>query len=130
MTDAGQTQQAAPRGILAPHHVVPDFLAPESVAALLDYVQRHEAEFQPTGVGATATPMVNHEIRRSSGLRALGQFRPLLKARLLELAPALIAQLRLSAFEISRVELQLVAHGDGAFYKRHIDTETGGETEH
>ena len=33
----------------------------------------------------------------------------------------------LTAFEVSQVELELMAHGDGAFYKRHLDTQTGGD---
>ena len=54
----------------------------------------------------------------------------MLRARALELAPDLIAGLRLTPFEISKVELELVAHGDGAFYARHIDTAMSGSAEH
>jgi Rps23 Pro-64 3,4-dihydroxylase Tpa1-like proline 4-hydroxylase len=41
----------------------------------------------------------------------------------------LIAQLRVSTFEMAGIEIQLVAHGDGAFYKPHIDTRTGPESD-
>ncbi|HXQ14253.1 MAG TPA: 2OG-Fe(II) oxygenase [Caulobacteraceae bacterium] len=131
MTQAGQTGEiAAPRGLLAPYHVVPNFLEPDRLAALLDFAARHEAEFEPTGVVGRTRPGPDPNIRRSTGLRQLGEFRPLLRARLLDLAPALIAELRLSPFEVSKVELELVAHGDGAYYKRHIDTATARDEAH
>jgi Rps23 Pro-64 3,4-dihydroxylase Tpa1-like proline 4-hydroxylase len=38
-------------------------------------------------------------------------------------AQALLAELKMSASELSRFETELVAHGDGAFYARHIDTQ-------
>ena len=131
MTDAAQTdKRAPPRGFLAPYRVIPDFLGADLVAELLAFARDHEAAFAPTGVGGGAGRVTDPQIRRSRGLRALGRFRPLLKARLRERAPALIAALRMSPFEVSRIELELVAHGDGAFYKRHIDTATSSGGEH
>ena len=132
MTDAGQTDKvAAPRGILAPYRVIPDFLGAGRVADLLAFARDHEAEFARTGVGVgDGGRTTNPQIRRSRGLSRLGRFRPLLQARMREQAPALIAQLRLSPFEVAQVELELVAHGDGAFYRRHIDTASGVGAEH
>jgi SM-20-related protein len=131
MTEVGQSSEvAAPRSILPPYHVIHDFLPPEIVAALLAFAEQHEHEFSPTGVGDDPRAAVNPAVRVSTGLRRIGRFRPLLKARLLELAPGLIAALKLTPFEVSQVELQLVAHGDGAFYVRHIDTQMIRPTEH
>jgi SM-20-related protein len=131
MTQVVETSEIAPpRGMLAPYRVVPNFLEPEPLAALLGFAARHEAQFEPSGVVGRAKPGPDPEIRRSTGMRRLGEFRPLLRARLLALAPTLIAELRLSAFEVSKVELELVAHGDRAFYKRHIDTMTAVEAAH
>lgn len=127
MTDPGQAAQTAgARGVMAPHLVLRDFLPARTVAALLDFAVAHEAEFTPTGVGRHSGARPDPEVRVSRGLRRMPEFRPLITARLLELAPALTAALRATPFEPSSVELQLVAHGDGAFYKRHIDTATGG----
>jgi SM-20-related protein len=128
MIDAEQTLGAPTLSIAPPHCVVRDFLPAETVAALLDFAQDHEAEFEPTGVGEAAA--LDPTIRVSHGLRRIRPFRPLLTERLLQAAPALIAGLRVSPFEVSRVELQLVAHGDGAFYAPHIDLEIGGHAEH
>jgi SM-20-related protein len=131
MTEVGQSSEvAAPRSILPPCHVIRDWLEPETVAALLDFAEQHQDQFSPTGVGDDPGAAVNRAVRVSTGLRRIGRFRPLLKARLLELAPGLIAALKLTPFEVSQVELQLVAHGDGAFYVRHIDTQMIRPTEH
>ena len=118
---------AAPHSILPPHHVIHDFLPAETVAALLAFAEAHEAEFTPTGVGGGPVAAPDPALRVSMGLRRLGVFGPLLEARLLALAPALIAELRLAPFEASQVELQLVAHGDRAFFARHIDIQPGGQ---
>ena len=131
MTQAEQQGEvAAPRGLLAPYRLFENFLEPDRLADLLDFAERHEAEFEPTGVVGQTKPGPDPTIRRSTGLRQLGEFRPLLRARLLALAPALIAELRLTPFDVSKVELELVAHGDGAFYKRHIDTATARDDAH
>lgn len=36
-----------------------------------------------------------------------------------------VADLRLSSFDLGPLEIELVAHGDGASYRRRIDTRTG-----
>ncbi len=41
---------------------------------------------------------------------------------MLSLLPALIDELRVTPFQVDSFGIELVAHGDGAFYKRHIDT--------
>ena len=128
MIDAEQTLGAPTLSIAPPHCVVRDFLPAETVAALLDFAQHHETEFEPTGVGDAA--VLDPTIRVSHGLRRIRPFRPVLTECLLQAAPALIAGLRMTPFEVSRVELQLVAHGDGAFYAPHIDLEIGGHAEH
>jgi Rps23 Pro-64 3,4-dihydroxylase Tpa1-like proline 4-hydroxylase len=40
------------------------------------------------------------------------------------LVPKLIAEMRATPAESPKLETELVAHGDGAFFKRHIDTQT------
>ena len=132
MTQAEQSAQgrAEARGLMPPHLVLRDFLPSETVAELLAFAVAHEGEFEPTGVGGDTETSPNRRIRVSLGLRRIGPFRRLLAARMHELAPRLTAELKLTPFELARVELQLVAHGDGAFYRRHIDTATdgGGDT--
>lgn len=116
----------AAKSIMPPYLVLRDFLDEATVIGLLDYALAHQTDFAPTQVGAKA---VNPAVRLSSGMRELGNFRAILKGKILALVPRLIADLRMTPFDPSRVETELVVHGDGAFYKRHIDTRTAHDPE-
>lgn len=120
-------EKPATRTVMPPYLVLRDFLPIETVAGLLDYALAHEADFKPTGVGRTREDAVQSAIRSSLGTHEFGPFRPILKTKVSEQAPDLAARLG-TRFPISpKFELQLVAHNDGAFYKRHIDTQTASD---
>jgi SM-20-related protein len=113
--------KALVRGWLLPYVVLHDFLDEATVANLLDYALSRHSEFAPT----TVVPgTVDPSTRVSIGLGELGGYRKVFKAKILDLVPTLISRLQVSPFEASRLETELVAHGDGAFYKQHIDTLT------
>jgi Rps23 Pro-64 3,4-dihydroxylase Tpa1-like proline 4-hydroxylase len=57
----------------------------------------------------------------SRRLADFGRFKEGVERRVEELAPCLIAQLGLTPFKPTGFETELVAHENGAFYKRHID---------
>jgi Rps23 Pro-64 3,4-dihydroxylase Tpa1-like proline 4-hydroxylase len=107
--------------IMPPYVVVRDFLDQADVIELLDYAVAHEANFIPTGVGKAT---INRSVRFSAVLRDLGRFKSLLTDKLVPMLPQFIDRLRVSQFDFSGLETELVAHGDGAFYKQHIDTQT------
>lgn len=112
-------------GVMPPYLVRRDFLPEEKVAGLLDYALLHQADFTPTGVVSKAGPrQVDPSVRLSTGLRQIGPYREALESRVLGIVSALIGELRVTPFEADKLELELVAHGDGAFYKRHTDTQT------
>lgn len=113
------------RAMMPPHLVRHDFLDAETVAGLLDYALSHEALFQPTRM---VSGKVRPEYRISMGTNELGRFRPLLTQKLTDLTPQFIETLRVTPFAPDLIELELVAHGDGAFFKQHIDTRTTGST--
>jgi Rps23 Pro-64 3,4-dihydroxylase Tpa1-like proline 4-hydroxylase len=113
---------ALARGLITPYIVLRDFLDEETVTALLDYAVSRQPDFTPTRL---ASHTFDPSFRISMGLRDLGKFRQVLKVKILGLLPTLIAQWRVSPIEEPRLETQLIAHGDGAFYKRHLDTQTG-----
>jgi SM-20-related protein len=122
-TDLERSDQAKTpvRGRLVPYLVLHDFLDEAAVAGLLDYALSRHSDFAPT----TVVPgTVDSSTRVSIGLRELGGYRKVFKAKILELVPTLISRLHVSPFEASWLETELVAHGDGAFYKQHIDTQT------
>jgi SM-20-related protein len=107
--------------IMLPHSVRRDFLPEETVAALLDFAARHEADFVPTKVGRKK---FDPALRVSARLRRLGVFQQVIESEILAVLPMLMDELRVSPFQIDSLGIELVAHGDGAFYKRHIDTQT------
>jgi SM-20-related protein len=114
---------AAVRSIMPPYLVLRDFLDEATVAGLLSHALAHEAEFAPTQTGHG----VRSEIRVSLGLRNLGPFRSILRFKVLDLVSALVAKLHATPVQAPKLELQLVAHKDAAFYKRHIDTQTASD---
>jgi SM-20-related protein len=114
------------RGLMLPHLVLRDFLDEATVLGLLDYALSRQSQFEPTQLGSGR---LDPSFRVSMGLRDLGGYRQVLKRKILDLLPALLSQLRLGACESPTLETQLVAHGDGAFYRRHIDTQTGRRDE-
>jgi SM-20-related protein len=107
-----------------PYLVVRDFLDQETVAGLLDYALRHETDFAPTSLGRGT---INPAKRISVGIRELGPLKPAFKSKMLERLPDFIAWLHATAVADAKLEFELVAHGDGAFYKRHIDTQTAAD---
>jgi len=129
MSEAEPTDApAARRPILPPHVVMTDFLPPDVAAALYAYALANESRFEPSSVGYGEGLRIDPACRLSVVLRDLGPFKQQLRDRLAPLAPALSAQLKTSQFEITRIELELAAHGDGAFFERHLDTHRGAAT--
>jgi len=121
-TRHGDKDTAPTLGPLPPYLVVNDFLSEELVARLLDHALLNEEKFAATTI---RHGVVDASRRNSVGLRYLGPMKTKIKRRLQDVLPSLIGQLRVTPFELARIETELVAHGDGAFYKRHIDTLTG-----
>jgi SM-20-related protein len=116
-----ETEQDSARALMPPHLLLRDFLDEATVAELLAYAVSREADFEPTRVDADA---IKPSIRISAALRDLGRFRKILKDKILPIVPELVARLRVTPFASPRLETELVAHGDGAFYTRHADTQT------
>jgi SM-20-related protein len=117
-------QRAPGRSLMPPYLVLRDFLDDATVAGLLEYALSHEHAFEPTKVYDLEEGTTDPAIRVSEGTRNLGEFSRILKSKILELVPDLISKLRATSVEAPKLELQLVAHNHGAFYKRHIDTQT------
>jgi len=101
------------------HCIIPNLLGEDTSAALLDYALANEASFVFSTVGADRG--VRESVRKSRNLWDLGPFLPLIEERVGALVPDIIQRLRLTPFEPSSFDIELVAHEDGAFYTRHID---------
>ena len=111
-----------PGGIAVPRIFLrQDFLSAEAADALLDHALANPGLFQPTVVGGRDTGVADRDLRVSLGTRDLGPFEAVMKARIANFVPRMIAALHMAPIEVAKIELEMVAHGDGAFYRRHKD---------
>jgi SM-20-related protein len=115
---SGQRNTLA-RGLIPPYIVLRDFLDEETITGLLNYTVSRQWDFAPTRLASHA---VDPSFRISLGLRDLGKFKQILKTKMQDLVPSFVTKMRTASIEEPKFEFELVAHGDGAFYKRHIDT--------
>jgi SM-20-related protein len=105
------------------HGLVRDWLGSEAVKRLLSYAQSNEHRFKDSPVGDQKT--TDHTRRHSIMLRQLDDdIRIEIEAKVQDLLPMIFDRLGNTPFIPSVFEFQLVAHGDGAFFCRHIDTYT------
>jgi Rps23 Pro-64 3,4-dihydroxylase Tpa1-like proline 4-hydroxylase len=124
------TTNPGARNFMPPYLVLRNFLEEETAADLLEHALILEREFVSTGVGAAETRKIDETVRISVATRDLGIFRPIFKAKMLGNLPKFVAELQTTAVDAPRLETQLVAHNDGAFYKRHIDTQMVSRRDH
>ncbi|MDB5675721.1 MAG: hypothetical protein JWM65_2703 [Sphingomonas bacterium] len=110
------------RGLMPPWLVRRDLLSPDECRDLLGWALDNEARFQPA---ALDKGLVDPAIRRSLSLRDLGPFSVLFEEYVRAMVPDLIDQLRVTPFVAGEVELELVAHNDGAHFALHGDLYTG-----
>ncbi|MCJ2189233.1 2OG-Fe(II) oxygenase [Novosphingobium beihaiensis] len=107
------------------HWRIEHFLGNDLVETLLSYVEANQSAFVPTTVTNTKGMCVNPNKRVSLGLRDFGVLRDALEERFRAVMNEAVETLRLKPFGLKRLEMELVAHGDGAFFHTHIDTQTG-----
>jgi SM-20-related protein len=102
---------------IPPHGLIRHWLGTEAVQRLLVYAQSNKHLFKESKVahGLDST-------RRVSRMMELGDdLKDELIAKVQEALPAIFQSLRVKSF-VPTFELELVAHGDGAFFARHYDT--------
>lgn len=110
---------------IPPCQVIEDFFGVDLVSRLILYAVENECHFRDSRVGDGANERVDHEVRISSVLRDFGHLKEEIKSRFLDILPETLVRLGMSPFELHSTELELAAHGNGAFYNTHIDTFTG-----
>jgi SM-20-related protein len=106
--------------------VVPNFLGPELSARFYEFALASKTQFQPTHVG-TDIGQLNESIRRSLRLVIINDLATSVQQAVANALPRLILQLGIRPFDVGPYEIEMVAHGDGCFYKRHLDTFTGDD---
>ncbi len=113
----------------SPHLIIDGFLGAEAAGRLLDQIIAAEASFTPSEVrktaGAGTVPQVRSSMRLPGRVGVdLSGFLEALSAREEEL----ISAIGVKPFPVWHRECSVVAHHDGDFYDRHIDTRTRSET--
>jgi SM-20-related protein len=103
--------------------LVHDWLGPETVERLLRLAQSNEPRFEDTWV-THAEGEISRTRRVSRRLLSIGDLKNELRAKLEDLLPLMFNRLGNEPFIPSKIEVELVAHGDGAVFERHIDTVT------
>jgi Rps23 Pro-64 3,4-dihydroxylase Tpa1-like proline 4-hydroxylase len=111
---------------IPPYDLVHNWLGTEMVERLLRFARSNEDRFGDTLVTHGEDELVDRTRRVSKNLR-LGKLEPEVTSRVKDLLPVMFDRLGIRPFIPSKIEVELVAHGDGAFFRRHIDTLTHRE---
>lgn len=104
------------------------FLSPEEHQGLLDWVLTNETSFKPATIvtqDSNSSDEVRENFRVALTTRELGPNAEFLERKMRALAPALAASAGCALPETPSIELELAAHGDGAYYKTHLDIPVG-----
>lgn len=117
-------EQSSPLARPAPHVTRPRFLGGEVVQALLEYARTNRSSFVAAATGLGERSRVDATARHSATLPMSGQLAEHIRDRMLAASGELFSTLGVPAFTPADLELQLVASGDGAFYRRHVDVAT------
>ena len=106
-----------------PHRRHAHWLDAATTDALLAYAADRQAHFKPSKVrGEDGHREVISDQRSSLRLTDLGAFGPLLHERALNSLAEICAAFGMPSFLPQGVQVELVAHGDGAHFVRHRDT--------
>lgn len=117
-------------GPLPPYVRITDFLSEDKHRRLLDWSLSTSEEFQPATVSNVRPRReirVNRKRRIALTSDRLGPLEPLLRKRLLAALPELMAGTGTGGPPPTSLELELAAHGDGAFFRPHTDIPVGAD---
>lgn len=109
-------------GRFLPYRRYPGWMGAEVVAALLDYACLNQDLFGASEIIRPNYTGVDCNARVSERTRRLGDFHRLFVQRALAQLPEVCAAFGCGEFAVQDVEVELVAHGDGAFFSCHSDT--------
>lgn len=110
---------------IPPHLLIENAFGGEMAARLLDFAFANETVFRGTSVSRRNIEF--KQIRRSRVTRDFGELKAPLEAAFRAKLAQAISTLRIAPFVVESLSLELAVHGDGDFYRRHIDTFIGHE---
>jgi Rps23 Pro-64 3,4-dihydroxylase Tpa1-like proline 4-hydroxylase len=114
-------------GRFPPHRVLSGWLGEVGSARLLAYALSAEARFTPTRLAHEGTGRLETLTRQSSVLKDLGAFAEPMRRKAVALQAELETAFGMAHTPPNSTQMEVVAHGDGAFYRPHTDTFTGDQ---
>ena len=114
-------------GRFPPHRILPGWLGDAGAARLLAYSLAAEARFTPTRLNDHGAGRLDAVVRQSCVLKDLGTFAGPLRRKALGLQAGLETAFDMAHMPAHIEQMEMVAHGDGAFYQPHTDTYPGDE---
>ena len=114
-------------GRFQPHRILRNWLGQTQAARLLAYGLAAEARFAPTRLNDHGTGRLDAVVRQSCVLKDLGTFAGPLRRKALALQAGLETAFGMPHAPANSTQMEMVAHGDGAFYRPHTDTYAGDE---
>ena len=114
-------------GRFPPHRIFPGWLGEVHSAQLLAYALAAEARFTPTRLAHEGTGRLETLTRQSAVLKDLGALAQPLRRKALALQAELETAFQMAQTPANSTQMEMVAHGDGAFYRPHTDTFTGDQ---
>ena len=114
-------------GRFPPHWILSGWLGAAGSARLLAYALASEARFTPTRLAHEGTGRREALTRQSAVLKDLGAFAEPLHRKALALQSGLETDFQMTQTPPNSTQMEVVAHGEGAFYRPHTDTFTGDQ---
>lgn len=109
---------------LFPYMHVEHFLSEALSQQLFDYAVSNQEKYESSKIGKEGE--VNERKRISKVTRDLGPFDAILHEKIHAFYPEMLSGLKMADFKRrEKIELEIAAHGDGAFFKPHIDMRLG-----
>ena len=107
---------------LPPCHRYRDFLAPAEHEALLEWAIASRERYEPARLTGH---VIDPKRRIAERLNDLGPHRAVIERRLKENLPDIFRRTGTRPFDVETFELEIAAHGDGAFFAHHSDIPVG-----
>jgi predicted 2-oxoglutarate/Fe(II)-dependent dioxygenase YbiX len=114
-------------GRFPPYRILTGWLGEPQAARLMAYSLAAEARFVPTKLNDNGAGRLDDVVRHSCVLKNLGAFAGPLRRKALALQAGLETAFDMTHAPPNSTQMEIVAHGDGAFYRPHTDTYTGDE---
>lgn len=114
-------------GRFPPHRVFAGWLGETRAADLLAHAVAAEARFVPTRLNHRGSGRLDAVVRQSRVLKDLGPFADSLRREALAMQADLETAFDMTHVPANDPQIEMVAHGDGAFYRPHTDTWAGDE---